>query len=349
MKKKIFIAALVAATVAGCNKDQTVNPLEKRGEPCSLKVELSGLPDSPITKAAGDQATADKTIKNVQVFVFNKATEKIDAVYYEEGLSVTSGSYTIPAIECTVGERVIWAIVNGPENYTISSAVTNISSLKSRTIRLENEALDFITMSGSADKTLVAGTDAVTVNVSRLVSAVVLTSVENKIAVPSYRDKVYITGAYLLNVPGIQKLDGSILASGGESPTSNWYAWNSKQTSGTSAALLSESITPANIAYNGTHTATHTFYTFANDISATADGSSKSSTVLVVECKINDTDCVYPVYLPTLVANHKYNVSLSIEHIGGDPAQPWKKIEFSQFAPSIQIVPWTDESVSDTI
>ena len=285
----------------------------------------------------------------MQIFIFNKSTEKIDAVYYEEGLSVTSGSYMVPAINCTVGERVVWAVVNGPENYTTSSSITSLSSLKSATIRLENEALDFLTMSGFVEKSLSAGNDAVSVNVSRLVSAVVLASVENKMSVPSYRDKVYITGAYLLNVPGIQKLDGSILASGGESPVSDWYAWNAKQTSGTSASLLTESISETNIPYNAEHKVSHTFYTFSNDINALADGSSKSSTVLVVECRINGTDCVYPVYLPPLAANHKYSVSLKLEHIGGDPTQPWKKIEFSNFTPSIQVNPWTDEAVSDTI
>lgn len=296
------------------------------------------------TKVAGDQTSADKTIQNAQVFIFNTRTKQIDNVAYKE-FSATTGECQMDPLKCTFGEKKIWAIVNAPKNYTTDASIKTVEDLEKITVSLGDNAANKLIMTGTATKTFAAATETVTVNVERLVAAVVLKSVRNEMAVPAYRNAVKITGAYLMNVPSVQRLDGAILASSADSPTSKWSAFYGKATAAPVNALLTEAISETSIAYEAAHTALHTFYTFSSDyekVEGKDDKTSKSSVYLVVECKVDGVACVYPVLLPKLVRNNKYEVSLTINHVGGDPAKPWPKVKFASFTPTIKVVGWNN-------
>lgn len=349
MKTKLILFAAVAAfNFSSCTKNLYPDELLDRQGASLLTVTLdSGLG----TKVSGDQGTNDKTIQNAQVFIFNTRTKQIDNAVYKDFTS-TTGSCTMPDIQCTFGEKEIWAIVNAPKDYVSGKVIKTIDDLKKTTVVLSDNKASALVMTGSMSKSLAAATETVTVNVERLVAAVVLKSVRNEMAVPAYRDKLTITGAYLMNVPSIQSLDGAILASSAESATSNWSAFYGKSTATGVADLLTESISETSVPYEQAHNALHTFYTFSSNferVEGKNNKTDKSSVYLVVECKVDGVACVYPVLMPKLERNNRYEVSLTVKHVGGNPENPWEKINFATFKPSINIVGWDDVSVTEVI
>lgn len=369
MKKFILIAASAAVllTVNSCQKnglDTKVITEEEPGETVDVSFCLENLDSSVSTKAT--DASLESSIKSVQIFVFRKGgvqEGKLDNAVYVSLNSAVSGSYQVTPFKCTVGDREAWAIVNAPKDYTQS--VTTLAELKAQTVTLSDNADasgQKLVMVGNV-MTAEDGTTVVTkftsgelkvkMKVSRLVAGVRLAKVTNKMQVPSLQNKVSIKGAYLMNVPGLQRLDGTLKAS---SPSdivdANWYARNKKAADGPVVLLVQSENAPVSVSYGDTGIAPeYLFYTMPTDIGGTvADKSSRvesdgnkfrTSTYLVVEAKVGDVDCVYPVLLPALEANKKYSVSLEINHIGGDPANPWEKIKFTDFGASISITDWT--------
>lgn len=349
-------------SLASCNKD-SVNRNGNDG-PAGEGQLIVSISDGMMTKVAGDQSTNDKTIKNVQVFIFNKRTNQIDNAV-SENVTSTTGQYTLQqAITCTYGEKEIWAIVNAPKNYVAEKIIKTVDDLKKTTVALSDNKTDALVMAGSKSVSFTAPTLSETIDVRRLVAAVVLKSVRNDMSVPAYHEKLAITGAYLMNVPSIQSFEevlgsgNGILASSTESPTSNWSAFYAKATAENVKSLLTEGFTKTAIEYGSgkEYTAPHTFYTFSNDLNKVEgkdNKTDKSSVYLVVECEVDGVACVYPVLLPALENNNKYEVSLTIQHVGGDPAKPWEKIHFTTFTPTINVVGWNDGgnpvSVPETI
>lgn len=348
-------------SLVSCNKD-SVNGNINAGTAGEGQLIVS-ISDGMMTKVAGDQSTNDKTIKNAQVFIFNKRTNQIDNAAYKTFAS-TSGSCTMDALTCTYGEKEIWAIVNAPKNYVAEGTIKTVDDLKKTTVVLSDNKTDALVMAGSKSVSFTAPTLAETIDVRRLVAAVVLKSVRNDMSVPAYREKLAITGAYLMNVPSIQSFEevlgsgNGILASSTESPTSNWSAFYAKATAENVKDLLTDGFTKTNIEYGSgkEYTAPHTFYTYSNDfnkVEGKDNKTDKSSVYLVVECEVDGVACVYPVLLPALLNNNKYEVALTIQHVGGDPAKPWEKIHFTTFTPTINVVGWNEGgnpvSVPETI
>ena len=50
-----------------------------------------------------------------------------------------------------------------------------------------------------------------------------------------------------------------------------------------------------------------------------------------------------------LKSNYKYEVSLTLKHIGGDPSNPWKKVEFTDLGASIKVIDWTSGAAVNEI
>lgn len=349
-----FFALCAAVTaLASCQKLFNSSSASDKGDTCMLTVSF----DEASTRVLGQTEAKEKTIKDVQIFVFNRSTGKLDASLHESGLSA-SGSHTISApLSCTRGEREVWAIVNAPVNHVDgaeSDRISTLDQLKSTSTALTDNSSDALVMVGSSVKTLAGDTENVSVSVHRKCAAVVIKSIKNEMGVPAYQvdGKLKITGAYLLNVPNVQRYDLSI-ESGTLTAASNWISPNVKSSDASQLKLTADSYAAADqlLKYGATFGKSSTFYAYPN--SATADPASTwspSRTVLVVEALVDGQACIYPVTLGSLQSNYKYEVNLSIRHIGGDPADPWKKIEFSNLGASITVTDWsTGASVTETI
>ncbi len=348
-KSLISFVALVAAMFAcSCTKEQA--PYDG---PVDLTVSLA-IPTHSAeisTKVSGDQTTNDVTVKNVQIFVFNKATGQIDNCVRQAFSPAKTTSATLSqTLSCTQGTKEIWALVNWPDDLTAAAAkVTSVATLKAKTATLDANKADALIMTGSkASVSFSSATAEETIVVNRLCAAVVVSSVINKMLVPAYQGRVSIVGAYLMNVPAIQNVEGSILASSAASPISSWMAFYTRPTS----ALLNETFTAVSIPYNSpAHTTQHTFYTYANDYNETpGDGSRKSSTYLKVVLSIDGTTYYYPVILPALERNKKYEVTLTVNHISGftDPKDPGLASSVV-LTPKVSVSGWTTVPIGEII
>lgn len=350
---KVIAASAAVLSMASCQKMfNATTSAQREGESCQLFVDFSGAE----TKVPGLNDSFEKNIKDVQVFVFNKATGKIDASMHQPGLDA-NGTYTMTkSLNCTRGEREVWALVNAPVNHVDGDAANRISTidqLKSVSTRLVDNKSDALVMVGSEVKTLAADTETVSVKVQRVCAAVVIQSIKNEMGVPAYQTegKVRITGAYLLNVPNSQRYDLTVKASTLEK--ANWISPGQKSTAADEQKLTADSYPSGEqqLNYGSEFKNKSTFYAYPNDATAAPAATwTQCATVLVVEALVDGQPCIYPVRLGVLQNNHKYAVSLTLKHIGGDPDEPWKKVEFTNLGASITITDWsTGAAVNESI
>lgn len=348
MKKLFITVTLIAVTLAGTSCNKNVALVADGVQMTNLVLRIDGTGDGQV-KVTGDQSAASRSIKDIQVLIFDGRTGLLDAVARWDNPDTVYGFSGSDTVRCTAGPRIVCAVANGPRDYTSDASIGDIGDFKAATVTLDDQAADRLTMVGFVEKNLVPGTDAITVPVRRLVCAVSLDSVKNEIEAPFCRDSVHISGAYLMNAPGIQSLDCGIAASSSLSSFDSWRARYARQNEGSSAAILSDSIPDVRIEPGSSYVGPHCFYCFSNDVEAKADGVSKSSSILVVECTVGGVPCVYPIVLPVLEANNRYRVSLTIRHYGGDPDEPWKAVEFTDFTPIVTVSDWTDRNVVEEI
>ena len=143
----------------------------------------------------------EKVEKKVTVLVFDKNTGMLNAMKVIEK-TTDECKFSIP-----VGEKVIWAVVNGP---TTLNAMT-MSQLGEVEDNLNNNTLkEFgLTMSGSVECTVESGvTASPTVEVSRMVSRVVLRNVTCKL--PEQYGKITIDDVFLGDAFTRQSFAGAV-------------------------------------------------------------------------------------------------------------------------------------------
>lgn len=374
--KKIFvftIAAMAALSFCSCQKTQSLE--NNRSVEASKSVDLTvsftdgNIRVSDFTKVAGslsERETAECKYNNVQVFVFNSDGEIDNCKRYLSG-TTAPGTWEMPEpLKCTTGQKDVWVLVNFPVDYTLATDVKNKSQLMAKTYRLESINTDGnvsnIIMTGHKETEFTATQTTsykLPMVVSRSVCAITLEKVVNVMENTLYRDKVVLKRAYIMQVPGIQRIDGSVIATDAAYAYSYWYARHTAE----DGAIWTDSLADATVEYgeDKAYTTLHSFYSFPNDhgtfeiggdVSGAIlnDGTDiKSNTYLVVEATVNDKLYCYPIVLPKTEANKKYNVTLEIAHLGQDPDTPWKRVEFTDFQPKITVEAWDNKSYKETI
>lgn len=366
LKMKNFIFTLAAicvmASLASCQKsDFFRHPGGEGDADCELMVCIG----DGFTKVVGQTSAAENKINDVQIFVFNTSTGKLDAAAHSGGLSSDGGYTMAEKLNCTRGARQVWAIVNSKVNYVDGvdiNRVKTIDELQLKTSALtDNEPSSFI-MAGKIDVKLDADSQTVSVDVRRVCAAICLKSIKNDMIVPAYQTAgaVKITGVYLLNVPNKQNFtipDSDKTAVGSLSSTvlekNDWISPTGKSAAHKELLLTSDVYAAADQAleYKAEFSKHSVLYSYPNDATALpGDVWAPSVTTMVVEAIVGGQPCIYPVQLGRLHSNYKYEVSLVLKHVGGDPDNPWKKIEFTDLDAIVKVVDWTTgANVSEVI
>lgn len=345
MKRNFFASFAILAfalTVISCDKGPEIPMAFSSSGPCRLSVRVEGDGIGDMTKVATQTAANEGAMNDIQVFVFNTSTSKLDVAGH-----ITAA---VASLECSQGPREVWALVNSPKDYVSGpDAIADLASFKSITTRLtDNSAASFV-MAGNVRTTLSASTEFVTVNVRRQVAAVCLKSLVNDMYVPAYQqnNKLKITGVFLGNVPGYQKIDS---LNGEDTPSpisavniekSLWISPNVKDADAAKLALTSDSINEY-VQYSQALSKTYTLYSYPNDAPASeSEVWSQRATMLVVEALVDGQQCIYPVQLGTLKANTRYEVTLVIHRIGRDDGDWWSPVKFDDVTPVVTVVDWT--------
>ena len=324
MKAKLLYAAAAFAAVCtvSCRKDIVVNDSISATGTTELTVGISGT----LTKSSTITDDDEIKVNTLQIFVFRG--DALDAYASAENVKEVT-------LNCTNGERTVYALVNAPDMSTISSRSALLASRSNL-----NNYLDYgFEMIGSKDITL-PQTSSVTVDVSRIVSRIVLKKVTRNFTSKALADLEFkIDEVYILNVAGDVNygLDGD---------PESWH--NARRYDGTlpeityddsDAGIVNDNYCPLNYRY----------YAYPNDSEdSTEDEWCPRRTRLVLKTTLGGKVYYYPITLPELEPNKSYEIeNLTITRPGSD--NPDIPVTFQDATFEINVLPWSVVPVTDGV
>ena len=324
MKAKLLYAAAAFAAVCtvSCRKDIVVNDSISATGTTELTVGISGT----LTKSSTITDDDEIKVNTLQIFVFRG--DALDAYASAENVKEVT-------LNCTNGERTVYALVNAPDMSTISSR----SALLASRSNLNNYPDHGFEMIGSKDITL-PQTSSVTVDVSRIVSRIVLKKVTRNFTSKALADLEFkIDEVYILNVAGDVNygLDGD---------PESWH--NARRYDGTlpeityddsDAGIVNDNYCPLNYRY----------YAYPNDSEdSTKDEWCPRRTRLVLKTTLGGKVYYYPITLPELEPNKSYEIeNLTITRPGSD--NPDIPVTFQDATFEINVLPWSVVPVTDGV
>lgn len=336
--------AAIAAIACSCEPEKDCLPCQEE-KTATLNVSLD-FEDDNHTKATSyvTSQTYETTVNNVQVLVFD-STGALNA-YVDADKSVTGIT-----INTTAGSKTVWAVVNGPD----LSSVTTAAALSSKAIDLGDNSTTAsagFVMAGSTTCT-VSSTTTASISVRRLVARVALQKVNNSL--PSSYGAITINNVTLINVVGNQNLNGS-------ASISTWYNKMGRKDGATASSQIIDGSTNAascptltfksvgSSVTNGgslTPSTPYLFYTYPNSTTTDATGWTESFTArktrLVVTATISGTKYYYPIVIDAPARNTAYTVELTITGLGStDPDKPVVKGSISA---SVTVQGWSAGAV----
>ncbi|MBQ0086934.1 MAG: FimB/Mfa2 family fimbrial subunit [Bacteroidales bacterium] len=353
-KFSFLTAALCAAVFFSCQKQDIPNP-DKHGDSMDGSVSLSFLTEAALTKAASN--TNDGTLVNVQVLVFNTA----DELYRHYSLS----SAEVEGRSCElknfkVGTYSMYVVANGPD---LSLTVGNRAELLSTAIELggNNDPTVGFVMCGMREGVVVTADTStpVTVEISRYVSRVTLSSIKNNL--PKSFGSMTVNYAFLSNVAGNQTIAGN-------AATTVWYNRDGRKDEdsrdnghiigvGAYAASCPENTYAdysQTVSNGNSITSPKYFYAYPNSLNTRGNGFSDpyvpkaTSLDLSVTFIVSGTQHTYYYNVPLqgtaaapgILRNYDYDVKVIISGEGAD--EPGKWVEKGSISASITIKDWTD-------
>ncbi len=319
MKFKFFVAAAAALMSAACSEKIEECPVQS-GEKVDLEIKLSGVA-TRTTDVSGE-----KTVNNLQVFVFG-SSNKLEA--YEN----TSDAESL-TIGVLTGTKTIHVLVNAPK----LSGIVNYEDLYKTSSSLTANNVSGFVMEGWKTLDVTSVNKSVTVDVKRLVSKVSLVKVENRLDEMYSGMEFKVKSAYLINVAGDRtyQTEQHLAAA----PT----AWYNKMAYSSGDGL--EGLTYASydvvVPHSESNTTQQNFYCYPNPTNpdTSAKPWSPRHTRLVVEITLGGTLYYYPLTMPVMAQNTRYQVSLAVTRPGSDdPDLPYNP---EDAVVSIKVLDWVD-------
>src|SRR5574344_134053 len=301
--RKLWIAVMVLAVMAGCSKNESEIEAGNEGE-CALTVDIApstGAPAGIVSGGLGGSTKAtgtghgvqddDNKIQTLEIFVFKNVSGAADDGVLEV-YKKFSGSplTTLTGLQLTAktGPKTIIAIANS--HVASWAGVDTYTEFKTAASSLKTENLTTFVMTGSASVTL-AATASVSIPISRLVGRVILNSIKTNFAGTPYAGSTLsAVKIFLTNV------SGSKLFYNGEDP-STAVVLNSKQfvsadCSGCAmSGILADDVTGT--IGEAAVTTTHYFYCYENTLAA--ETASARFTRMVIQATLAGKVYYYPV------------------------------------------------------
>lgn len=334
--KKFFVSVFaVMAVLASCQKNEVSNFEPQRpqadGDRVDLVVGIQGK--NLATRATGvvGDATDEEKVNKLEVFVFNKANNELDAYgTVNDALEIT--------ISCTAGDRIIYAVVNAEDDLsqiaTVDQLLAVVSDLK------DNEVAGF-EMIGSVEKALPQA-DKVMIDVNRFAARVLLKQVVRNFASSALEALDFsVDAVYLTNV-------GTQMNYGYTMENTVWYnqfkVANGLPFVSEFAALTYDALgTPATLAEEEDYSVAHYLYAYPNphyDGELDGEVDVDAETRIVVEVTLGGTKYYYPIALPALESNKSYEINkLTLTRPGS--LSPDQEITVVDAEFEINVVDWT--------
>lgn len=306
MRRFLSFAACAAASVlavfTGCQKD--VMSDHKSDEKVTLKVSVQN-PDTKVMSGADETG-----IKSYQVFLFNENG------VVEDYVNQASSDITL---DCTTGDKTVIVLANAPD----LGDVVDMEMLSTKTSLLSDNAPDALVMEGRQNVKILSSDGAyISVAVARKVARVELASLKLAIDMPQYNSLPFkVQSVYLINVPAEMPYFNYV-------ESSLWYN-KSGYVQEDYNDLIYDDMEDFEITAETPYTAQNVFYCYPNKIpqdSFEAEWCPRN-TRLVVEATLGDEKYYYPVKLPKLEHNMRYEVNLVITR----PGLPTPDSNFKKF------------------
>lgn len=335
MKRKLYLAAVAAVALASCNEPVALEP-----ENVSELVEIDLSLRCGETKSEG--TLEENKITNVQVYVFDDGNV-IEAYHCEQYKRETLSSATT-TVKCTPGNKRIVALVNAPEMPDVQS----YEDLCGRTSYYSDNDTASLQMTGEVSKKIEGATE-ITIPVSRIAAKVTIASITNAMEVDYYKGLSFsITDIYMLNVAGST---GYLEDKAPEL----WYNKMKKEDNGPLCFMLERNnsiyITVKNPeTMTFTQQQEHAYYAYPN---ATETDSSDPVwgpryTRMVLQARLGDQVCYYPVSIPNVERNTAYEVHLTVTRPGSP--SPDIPVDVKTASVTVNVVDWTDApKINETI
>lgn len=275
----------------------------------------------PITGTKVVSGANETAVKNYQIFLFNNQN------VLEAYVSTSSSEV---ALDCTMGLKTVVALVNAP----VISDISTLAALKNKKSQLSDNAADSFVMEGMTSVDINT-TQNVSVNVpvARKVAKIELKQLTVDFELPQYQTMEFkVSSVYLINVPADNKYFGS------EAP-SVWYnKFAYVKTDDNS--LIYDDMKNVQVSSSSPYSTRNTFYCYPNATDPDSfDATWKPrKTRLVVEAVLGGEKYYYPVTMPSLAQNKKYEVNLKITR----PGSYSPDVIVDKFAGTftVQVVPW---------
>ena len=310
-----------AASVISCNKFDNSPAYGVEDSRCNINVTLGGAAVNIETKTTGEAAAIsanEAKVNSLQVLVFRG--DLIDAY-------ATVSNASSLSLSCTAGSRTVYAAVNAPD----LSGVSSKSAFEAMVVDLSANTPSSFVMVGSETVTL-PGTKSVVVNVSRLVSRVVIKEIKRQFTSPSLAALGFkVDKIYLVNAAGSYNY-------GQSAAPSKWY--NEKTNKSELPDLLYDA-PAATIANGSSYSTLHYFYAMPNPASSKV-------TKLVVEATLGTQKYYYPIALPAMQPNKSYEITgITIKRGGSeDPDTPVTSDDISF---GVTVSGWTTSEIAEQI
>lgn len=320
--------AAAAAAACLCSCTEQLETSQNHPDDSSLVDLTVMIPNKITTKAAA--TTEEKTVNDLQVYVFNADGTQIEAYAHGASSSITA--------KVALGDKVVAALVNSP----VFTTCETLSDLKAHVSDLsENSPTNFV-MFGLAETTVTTSA-TVSVEVDRLAARIMLGKITNAIDVEQYKDEpIKLNKIYLINVGSKTPLGG-----GASLDDDNYYNKSKETERGNVATLLSKNYSLLSVAKGMSYTTNAMLYCYPN--SATEDSSSETwsarFTRLVVEVVIANKVWYYPITIDQpITSNTSYEIpELKITRLGSTSPDVPLVIGDAQF--SVNVKEWDAKSM----
>ena len=259
--KKILLFAAVAASVlslAGCKKDgKSVDTPVVESQAVRLTVGIQGS-KTKVTGVTSNSTASEAKVNSIEVLIFKDNGATLDG-YAKVSADAQTPNPNSVTVDCTAGEREIFAVVNAPVALHLE-LVSKKSDLLSKVAVLANEISNF-QMIGSTTANLKQDT-AINVDVYRHAARIVLKSIKNSLPNDTQAAAFTIKAVYLSNVAGTVDF--------GHSASFNIQTWYNKrgyQPSNNLGSFTRDEVAAANghIAKGASYSEPHYLYAMPND------------------------------------------------------------------------------------
>ena len=300
MRIKLFSAAVSILALFAC-ENKNLTPLMQEKETVILEVELS-VPQTRVVDSGNEDA-----VNSYQVFVYS-----LDNGLLETYVKV-SGTESSVKLNCRVGRKEVVVLANAPDLPSLNS----LTVMKQTRSDLVHNGIGSLVMEGSTVVDLTSSTtNAVEVNLKRIVAKVRLTDIKVNFESSAYDENLFeLLCAYMINVPADKKYLSTMTADSEDGPT-KWYNKLYYTFDSTYDSLLYSEI---NASGAEDYETDHVFYCYPNPYTKddySSDEWTERPTRLIVKTQYDGGFYYYPISLPVLKQNTVYDVSLVITRPG---------------------------------